>query len=51
VEELDPLKLPQLLELKYGGLQDALKEIGSSADTVRDAFIGFQKFLYEETAV
>jgi type I restriction enzyme R subunit len=49
VEELDPLKLPQLLELKYGGLQDALKEIGSSADTVRDAFIDFQKFLYEES--
>jgi type I restriction enzyme R subunit len=50
VEELDPLKLPQLLELKYGGIQDALSEIGSSADNVRDAFIGFQKFLYEETA-
>jgi len=50
VEELDPLKLPQLLELKYGGIQDALREIGSSADNVRDAFISFQKFLYEETA-
>jgi type I restriction enzyme R subunit len=49
VEELDPLKLPQLLELKYGGIQDALKEIGASADTVRDAFIDFQKFLYEES--
>ena len=49
VEELDPLKLPQLLELKYGGIQDALNEIGASADTVRDAFIDFQKFLYEES--
>ena len=49
VEELDPLKLPQLLELKYGGIQDALKEIGASANTVRDAFIDFQKFLYEES--
>jgi type I restriction enzyme R subunit len=49
VEELDPLKLPQLLELKYGGIQDALKEISASADTVRDAFINFQKFLYEES--
>jgi type I restriction enzyme R subunit len=50
VEELDPLKLPQLLELKYGGIQDALREIGSSADSVREAFFDFQKFLYEESA-
>jgi type I restriction enzyme R subunit len=50
VEELDPLKLPELLQLKYGGVNDALKEIGASADIVRDAFFDFQKFLYEETA-
>ena len=50
VEELDPLKLPQLLELKYGGIQDALKEIGATADSVRDAFFEFQKFLYEDSA-
>jgi type I restriction enzyme R subunit len=50
VEELDPLKLPQLLALKYGGIPDALKEIGASVDSVRDAFHEFQKFLYEETA-
>ena len=49
VEELDPLKLPQLLELKYGGIQDALREIGSSADSVREAFFDFQKYLYEES--
>jgi type I restriction enzyme R subunit len=49
VEELDPLKLPQLLALKYGGIPDALKEIGASADSVRDAFFDFQKFLYEES--
>ena len=30
--------------------KDALKEIGASADIVRDAFFDFQKFLYEETA-
>ena len=29
---------------------DALREIGASADIVRDAFFDFQKFLYEETA-
>jgi type I restriction enzyme R subunit len=50
VEELDPLKLPQLLALKYGGIPDALKEIGGSADSVRAAFHDFQKFLYEETS-
>ena len=49
VEELDPLKLPQLLELKYGGIRDALKEIGASEESVRDAFYSFQKFLYEES--
>ena len=48
IEELDPQKLPDLLQLKYGGVNDALKEIGASADTVRDAFFSFQKFLYEE---
>ena len=35
---------------KYGGVNDALREIGASADIVRDAFFDFQKFLYEETA-
>jgi type I restriction enzyme R subunit len=49
VEELDPLKLPELLQLKYGGVNDALKEIGTSADGVRNAFFDFQKFLYEES--
>lgn len=50
VEELDPLKLPQLLELKYGGIQDALEEIGATADSVRNAFFEFQKYLYEDSA-
>ena len=48
VEELSPAKLPQLLELKYGGLNDALAEMGIGPDDVRDAFCNFQKFLYEE---
>ena len=51
VEELDPLKLPELLQLRYGGVNDALKAIGASAENVRDAFFDFQKYLYEETAV
>jgi len=50
VEELDPMKLPELLQLKYGGVNDALSALGTSADSVRDAFFDFQKFLYEETA-
>ena len=48
VEELDLQKLPDLLQLKYGGVNDALMEIGASADTIEDAFFSFQKFLYEE---
>ena len=50
-EELDPLKLPQLLELKYGGVQDGLTKIGANADGARKAFFDFQKYLYEESAV
>jgi hypothetical protein len=38
------------LALKYGGIPDALKQIGASADSVRDAFFNFQKYLYEESA-
>jgi hypothetical protein len=38
------LKLPELLQLKYGGVSDALKEIGTNADGVRITFFDFQKF-------
>jgi type I restriction enzyme R subunit len=51
VEELDPSKLPELLQLKYGGVNDALTAIGVNAEGVRIAFSDFQKFLYEESAV
>ena len=50
VEELDPQKLPELLQLKYGGVSDALRAIGVNAESVRVAFSDFQKFLYEESA-
>jgi type I restriction enzyme R subunit len=50
VEELDPSKLPELLQLKYGGVNDALTAIGVNAEGVRIAFSDFQKFLYEESA-
>lgn len=47
VEELDQEKLPHLLTLKYQALDDA-KEILGSVETIRNIFIGFQKFLYEQ---
>ena len=45
VGELDQDKLPQLLELKYQNVSDAAGLLGG-VSRIRDAFIGFQKFLY-----
>lgn len=45
-EELDDKKLPELLELKYGSTSDGLSRLGGVAQ-VRDAFVGFQGYLYE----
>ncbi|MET0049656.1 MAG: EcoAI/FtnUII family type I restriction enzme subunit R, partial [Candidatus Thiodiazotropha sp.] len=47
VGELDSAKLPDLLELKYHTVRDAAVQLGG-AETVRKAFIGFQKYLYQE---
>ena len=47
VGELDGAKLPQLLELKYHTVSDAATQLGG-VTAVREAFIGFQKYLYEE---
>jgi type I restriction enzyme R subunit len=49
VEELDQEKLPSLLTLKYKAIEDA-KEILGTVETIRNVFIGFQKFLYLPTA-
>ena len=47
VEELDPSKLTALLRLKYhDSIADAVADLGS-VERIRDAFTGFQKFLYE----
>jgi type I restriction enzyme R subunit len=43
--ELDPEKLSPLLKLKYNALADAVKDLGN-VDQIRDAFVGFQKYLY-----
>lgn len=45
VGELDQEKLPNLLELKYHSIGDAVAELGSSME-IRDVFIGFQEHLY-----
>ena len=47
VGELDSAKLPDLLELKYHTVSDAAAQLGG-VPAVREAFIGFQKHLYQE---
>lgn len=47
VSELDQGKLPQLLELKYHGVRDAVRELGSVA-RISEVFIGFQQYLYSQ---
>ena len=48
VGELDTEKLPLLLNLKYNNaIADAIADLGGSPDTVRSAFTGFQKYLYQ----
>lgn len=45
VTELDTEKLPQLIDLKYDSVGDAIKELGS-VDAIRRTFIDFQERLY-----
>lgn len=45
VGELDQEKLPDLLELQYNSIADAVEALGSVAE-IRDVFIGFQEQLY-----
>jgi type I restriction enzyme R subunit len=49
VQELDQTQLPHLLELKYRAIDNATKELGTVA-AIRDAFVGFQKYLYERVS-
>ncbi len=46
VEELDDTKISDLLILKYHAIADAKKELGD-INTIRNTFIGFQSYLYE----
>ena len=45
VSELDPDKLPQLIELKYHSLGDAVAELGP-VGRIREVFVEFQCYLY-----
>lgn len=45
IQELNPDKLPQLIELKYHTVRDAVQELGPVAN-IRNVFVGFQKSLY-----
>ncbi|WP_376694575.1 EcoAI/FtnUII family type I restriction enzme subunit R [Wenzhouxiangella sp. EGI_FJ10409] len=45
VTELDPEKLPHLIDLKYHSVNDAVRELGS-IDNIRNTFMEFQVHLY-----
>jgi len=45
VGELDQEKLPQLLELKYHAVADAVAALGDVSE-IRETFVGFQEYLY-----
>ncbi len=47
VSELDQEKLPNLLELKYHSVRDAVDQLGSVPE-IQDVFIGFQEHLYAQ---
>ncbi|TVL97484.1 MAG: restriction endonuclease subunit R [Candidatus Brocadia sp. WS118] len=46
VSELDQDKLPSLLELKYHSITDAAEALGG-VESIKNTFIGFQKYLYQ----
>lgn len=46
--ELDPEKLPGLLNVKYGSSSDGVRELGGNVKDVQRAFRGFQGKLYSE---
>jgi len=50
VKELDDTRIKALLELKYHSMSDA-KAILGDVKSIRESFIGFQKYLYEGSVV
>ena len=49
VGELDQDKLPDLLELKYGGVREGVQQLGDQ-NKIREIFTDFQQYLYMEQA-
>ncbi len=47
IKELDDKRLKDLLIAQYSAIEDAKSKIGD-IKTIRETFIGFQKYLYEE---
>jgi len=48
VEELDVSKLPNLLQLKYGDMTDAVPVLGAPS-RINQMFVGFQRLLYAKS--
>jgi len=48
VEELDVSKLPDLLQLKYGGMNEAVRVFGAPVK-INQIFVGFQRLLYAKS--
>ena len=49
VQELDDTRIRDLLELKYKGIHEA-KEVLGDIKSIRNSFVGFQKYLYDDVA-
>ena len=49
VQELALEKLPPLLEIRYGGVEEAIGAIGDDADGIREVFCDFQQHLYVDS--
>ena len=45
VRELAPSRIMGLVTLRYNTIDDAIEELGSTA-SIKDTFVGFQKYLY-----
>ncbi|MHB0754915.1 EcoAI/FtnUII family type I restriction enzme subunit R [Polaribacter sp. M15] len=50
VDELDIEKLSPLLHLKYNSITDAKNELGD-IKSIKQTFVGFQEYLYQESAI
>ena len=47
IDELDISNLSTIINAKYGSINEAKKELGSS-DAIKETFTGFQKYLYQK---